>query len=391
MPAAKPNINFDFKLKPVKAQEYLNNKGFNLTFDYDEMQHGAHHKSFTVAKVTRVDLLNDIFTSLKEAQASGETFSDWQKKLKPTLQKKGWWGKKDIVNPKTGEVKEVYIGARRLRTIFNVNMRVAYGVQRHHTMSQLTLEVYWRYSSMFLPNSRDAHKKADGILLHRDDPYWLTNYPPNDYLCVCKVRAYSEKQAKKKGLSLAKKAPDSVASKDWAYDVGAGSKVAKLSKLNLADNLPAIKPNPALDKLTDEQLKDQFYQTLGTAKGELFIDKVGDPMFIGDELFSALGQGASKIKKRSRHLYIDELAKTINDPDEIFIEAETLKTGETRLVKKMFRYFEDGKGNSRGFMALFKYDKDKTIGVSIYDVASQSGTEARRIEKLIYRKKDKSE
>lgn len=379
-------VEFDFKLPPKKAQEYLNNKGFNLTFNYDEMAHGAHHKSFTVAKVTRVDLLNDIFTSLADAKATGETFSDWKKKLKPTLQKKGWWGKKDIIDPKTGEVKEVYIGARRLRTIFNTNMRVAYSVQRHDSMSKLTIEVYWRYSSMFLPNSRDAHEKINGTLLHRDDPFWQTNYPPNGWNCHCKVRAYSEKQAKKKGMTISKKAPDSVADKDWAYDVGSGSKVATLSKLTLGSDLPTIKPNPALDKLTDEQLKARFYQTLSTAKGEMFIDKVGDPMFIGDELFSALGQGASKIKKRSRHLYIDELANTINDPDEIFIEAETLKTGETRLVKKMFRYFKDEKGNSRGFMALFKYEEDKTIGVSIYDVANQSGTEARRIEKLIYKK-----
>jgi len=386
MPTAKPNINFDFKLKPVKAQEYLNNKGFNLTFDYDEMQHGAHHKSFTVAKVTRVDLLNDIFTSLKEAQASGETFSDWQKKLKPTLQKKGWWGNKEIVTPKTGEVKEVYIGARRLRTIFNTNMRVAYSVQRHDSMGKLTLEVYWRYSSMFLPNSRDAHEKINGTLLHRDDPFWQTNYPPNGWNCHCKVRAYSEKQAKKKGMTVSKKAPDSVADKDWAYDVGAGAKVAKLAPLNLGSGLSLLKPNPALNKLSDEQLKARFYQTLGTKKGALHIDKVGDPMFIDDDLFNATTTNKSKLKRDKRKLYIDELAKTISDPDEIYIEAETLKTGETRLVKKMFRYFVTEQGKQKGFVALFEYQQDKTISVTTYVLDNNAQTEKRRKDKLIYKK-----
>lgn len=383
-----PAVNFDFNLAPEKAQEYLNGKGFNLSFDYDEMQGGAHHKAFTVAKVTRVDLLNDIFTSLNEAMASGETFKDWQKRIKPTLQKKGWWGEQEITNPKTGEVKNVYIGARRLRTIFNTNMRVAYSVQRHDTMRKLQHEEYWRYSSMFLPNSRDEHEKIDGTLLHRDDPFWLTNYPPNGWSCKCKVRAYSAAQAKKKGMTINKKAPKSVADADWSHDVGAGSTVTKLSPLQLGDGLALLKPNPALDGLSDEQLKDRFYQTLGTAKGEQYIDKVGDPMIIGDELFTKTKSGASKIKKQDRHLYLDELAKTISDPDEIYIEVEN-RSGKQQLVKKMFRYFkgesESDKGEAQATMALFTFEQDKTIGTSIY-VVKPDVVNKKRVQKLIYKK-----
>jgi len=377
-------VAFSFKQTPDAAKAYLNNKGFKLTFNYDEMIGKAHHKSFTVAKVTRVDLLNDIFTSLNEAMQTGETFKDWQARIKPTLQKKGWYGHKEAIDPKTGEIKDIYIGSRRLRTIFNTNMRVAYSVARYEQMQALTTATYWRYTSMLLPHTRDSHRAIHGTVLPKDDAFWNTNYPPNAWNCKCKVRAYSKAQLKKRGMSIQPKAPQSVASKDWSHDVGAGSKVGALSKMNLGTGLSMIAPNQALDNLSDSELKDRFYKTLSIQQGDLYIDKIGDPMDIDNSLFTT-AKGDSKIKKRNRHLYIDELAKTIANPDEIYLEVEN-RTGKSKLIKKMFRYFKDEKGDTQAFMALFTYEKDKTIGTSIYVVAPNIVAK-KRVEKLIYKKK----
>ncbi|MDD3506345.1 MAG: phage head morphogenesis protein, partial [Sulfurimonas sp.] len=57
-------VKFDFNLVPKDALAYLRNKGYKLRFDYGELQKEAHHKDFTVAKVTRLALLHDIFKSL---------------------------------------------------------------------------------------------------------------------------------------------------------------------------------------------------------------------------------------------------------------------------------------------------------------------------------------
>ncbi len=81
-------VSFDFSLQPKAAIDYLNNKGYKLSFNYDELAPKAHHESFTVAKVSRLDLLNDIFTSLDDAAKNGKGFQQWQKELKPTLQKR---------------------------------------------------------------------------------------------------------------------------------------------------------------------------------------------------------------------------------------------------------------------------------------------------------------
>lgn len=380
----KSPVKFSFSKKPQEAIKYLKNKGFKLTFNYDEMLKEAHHQAFTVAKVTRLDLLNDIHTSLLEAKKSGMRFDTWRDKLQPTLAEKGWWGVRDVVDPKTGEVKKIYIGSKRLKTIFNTNMRVAYNVERYKAMRELDGYDYWLYISMMLSTSRDKHKAMHHKAIHRDDPFWQTNYPPNAWNCKCKVRAYSKKQIEKRKIDIVKK-PAKLADKDWAYNVGKGSQVAKLAKLNLGTGLQYIKPNKNLDKLTNAQLKARFYRQLNTKKDKMFIDKVGDPMFIGDELFTT-SKGVSKVKKRQRHLYIDELAKTIASPDEIYLELEQLPEGKTRLVKKMFRYFQGIKGGKKASVAMFEYLKDKTQGITTYVIDGEKTINKKRMEKLIYQK-----
>ena len=87
--------SFDFSLQPKDSIDYLKNKGYKLTFDYDEMLHDAHNKAFTVAKVTRLDLLNDIHGSIVQAMQKGETFENWKKNITPTLKERGWIGVHD--------------------------------------------------------------------------------------------------------------------------------------------------------------------------------------------------------------------------------------------------------------------------------------------------------
>ena len=92
-----------------------------------------------MAKVTRIDLLHDIFNSINKGIKEGKTFKDFQKDIKPTLEKKGWWGEKEIINPSTGEIKTIKIDARRLKNIYKTNMRVAYSQARYK--QQMTLPI----------------------------------------------------------------------------------------------------------------------------------------------------------------------------------------------------------------------------------------------------------
>ena len=51
--------------------------------------HYAHNRAFTVAKITKLDLLKDIQESLANAELKGIGFDEWKKISNQHLQKKG--------------------------------------------------------------------------------------------------------------------------------------------------------------------------------------------------------------------------------------------------------------------------------------------------------------
>lgn len=392
-------VTFDFNLAPKEAIKYLQNKGFKLSFDHDEIIKQAHDKAFTVAKVTRADLLNDIHTALLNAVEKGTPFKEFKKNIKPTLVSKGWWGKKDITNPSTGEIKTIDIGSRRLKNIYDTNMRVSYNKARHEQMDKLPLSVYRRYVSALLESTRDSHAVLHGIILHKDDPFWEKNTPLNGWGCKCKIIAVSKAYMKRKGWKLTNTTPQDIASKEWAYDTRKGNKLSAISKIDLDKSLkelPAIAKNTNYKDLSDEALKAKFFKDLGVVPGSLYVDKIGDPMILDDNLFQSLGY--SKVTKKDRHLYLEQFETLISDPDEIYLEMEQLRNPSEkytsishRVIKKFLKYYTTQNGAKKALMALFEYQKDKTIGVSLFFIDSAGTVEKKRIGKLIYQKSQRQD
>lgn len=220
---------------------YLKNKKPELHFDYDELKREAHHKAFTVAKVTKLDLLKDIQSSLVKANKEGLPFEEWRDSLKPTLAKKGWLGEVELTNPNTGETKKIYVGNRRLKTIYSTNMRVANAKARYETQMDSFAE-YFRYVAVLDNLTRATHAKHHNLVLPKNHPFWETHYPPNAWNCRCKVQVLTKDELDKKGLKVSS-APQSFVNKDWAYNVGK------------TDNLASV-INSKIDKLEDKKLKD---------------------------------------------------------------------------------------------------------------------------------------
>lgn len=377
-------VKFSFGMSPDEAIAYLKSKGFKLSFNYDELKGAAHQKAFSVAKVTRADLLNDIHEELLDSMKDGRSFKDFKESIKPKLQKKGWLGITEVVNPRTGEVKTIDVNARRLKTIFETNTRMAYNVARESAMDELPLSVYRRYVSVLIATTREAHAHMHGIIKHKDDKFWVKNTPLNGWGCKCKKTAYSKKQIEAKGWKISEDTLADVTHEDFTYDIREGSKLTKLSKIDLDESLsslPQATKNKAYETLSEAALLAAFYEKLGVNQGDTFIDKVNDPMIIDDSLFTS-ASGHLKISKKERHLLMDEMIPTITEPDEIYLEWDEKAS---RLVKKMFRYITVN-GKKRAMVAIFEYEKDKTQGVSLYLIESAKGVENRRIEKLIYKR-----
>src|SRR6185503_13553047 len=124
------DLSFAFGLKPEKAVDYFRGKGYAISWDWYDTWQEANSKAFTVAKVTRLDILRDIRSSVDKITAQGITFDQFRRELEPTLKAKGWWGRQKVIGD-DGKVTEVQLGSpRRLNTIFRTNAQTALSAGR---------------------------------------------------------------------------------------------------------------------------------------------------------------------------------------------------------------------------------------------------------------------
>lgn len=309
-------MNFSFFEEPTAVYEYLKSKKPEAHFDYDEIVHDAHKKAFTIAKMTNLDLLKDMQSSLTKAFKDGIGFNEWKNSVKPMLAKKGWLGSIKVKDPRTGEEKEIYVGNRRLRTIFNTNMRTAYAKARYESQMQ-SLGEYFRYTAVLDGRTREAHRKLHGKTLPKTDKFWDTNYPPNGWGCRCKVQVLTEAECVARGivpLADGSFLPQA-AEKDFAYNPG---------KVDKTDKILKGKQDKILDAVTSSLAKKNLKQTLENFEHERDIyvwQKSLDDMvnaviggkIIKDKIYQVAQVGKLKqsIKKNLKIIDVEPKASSI--------------------------------------------------------------------------------
>lgn len=149
------------------------------------------------------DLLAETQAAITSAIENGTTFNDFQKRLKPYLMAKGWWGQQVRIDPADNQAKLVQLGStRRLKTIFDVNMRTAAAAGQWQRFQRTKKHFpYIKYLGSTAANKRKEHESYRGLVLPIDAPFWTTHLPPNGYNCQCKVRNLTQKQAEREGIS----------------------------------------------------------------------------------------------------------------------------------------------------------------------------------------------
>ncbi len=197
------DLKYALKLKPEEAIKYFKSKGIVPSWDWHDIWQEAHAKAFTVAKATRLDILQDIKDALLSALQEGKTFEEFKKELQPILQKKGWWGKAIEVSPE-GEARKITYGTPyRLKTIFRTNIQTAYMAGRYKRfMQNRENRPFWQYVAVMDSRTRPAHRLLHGKVFRYDDPFWDTHFPPLGFNCRCRVRALTGEQVKAKGLAV---------------------------------------------------------------------------------------------------------------------------------------------------------------------------------------------
>lgn len=182
-------------LPPLEAIAALERRGRRLDPTFSWQDAWEHATMFTVAKSAGFDILADIHKGLADALAGGRTIRDFARDLTPVLQAKGWWGRKEVTDPLTGETREAQLGStRRLRTIFDANMRVSYA-EGHWARFERgkAARPYLRYVAVLDGRTRPAHRARHNVCLPVDDPYWDRWAPPCGWGCRCTLQSLSQR------------------------------------------------------------------------------------------------------------------------------------------------------------------------------------------------------
>lgn len=181
------------KLIPRRALDYIRNKKLRPAFSYKDVWNEEHAASFTVAKAMQLDVLSDIKTAVEKAIENGETFDHFKKSLKPTLMQKGWWGRKEMTDPLTGETVDAQLGSdRRLKTIYQTNLRSAYQKGQYDRTMESDAHPYLMYRIGASVRHREQHVRWNNLILPKDDPLWNSIFPPNGYGCKCYTVAVTQ-------------------------------------------------------------------------------------------------------------------------------------------------------------------------------------------------------
>lgn len=111
-------------IEPKAAMAVFAERGLlQPSFRWQDTWQHEHAKAFAVAGVMKIDVLALIRKEVEQALAKGTTLEQFSKQLKPALVAKGFWGKVEVTDPRTGELRTTTFNANRLATIFHTNIR----------------------------------------------------------------------------------------------------------------------------------------------------------------------------------------------------------------------------------------------------------------------------
>lgn len=341
-------------LPPEEAIAFFRKKGLAQSFAWEDVWEAEHGRAFTVAKALSREILEDIRAAVDQAITDGETLEQFRRDLTPRLQEKGWWGRQAMTDPLTGETPEVQLGSpRRLRTIFEVNMRSAYAAGRWRRIERVKAAMpYLRYTAVMDGRTRPEHRAWHGVVLPVDDPWWDTHYPPCGWRCRCTVTQMNARTLARRGYQVTAEPPrfpprpfvnrrtGEVTVMETGVDPGFGFNVGKAwLDGNTPRPLPdAPDPEPGeggpdggtaafaagevregelLDRGVDlEEASAAFLGELDAGEGRVFEDVAGERLPIGPALFRR-PDGRAPRWPAARLRSLNLIARAIASPDQI--------------------------------------------------------------------------
>ena len=202
--ATNIDMGYALDLAPAEAVAYFRSKGFAISDDWRDLWQAAQARSFTVARMSKFDLLADTRKIVDATIADGRTLQQAAKELEAAMRRHGWWGKETRPDGPGGVPRTVQLGSpHRIKTILRTNIGTAYSAGRYQRQRQvMDSRPYWEYTAVRDRVTRKSHLQLHGLVFRADDPIWNTIYPPNGFSCRCRVRALTQREVDRRKLKI---------------------------------------------------------------------------------------------------------------------------------------------------------------------------------------------
>lgn len=178
-----------------EAIEWFDDR-FPLTQELkDSLGKYAGKRAWTVAGVAQLDVVLEVFDSIRSALSEGTSLADWKRDIRKRVGDR--WGSKT---------------SARLDTIFRTNVQTAYNRGRWQQMKDpdvVDVRPYWMYDAILDDRRTPICKSLSTpkpVVLPQDDPFWDSHVPPLHFQCRSSLRALTAESAKRRGITG--KAPD---------------------------------------------------------------------------------------------------------------------------------------------------------------------------------------
>ena len=394
---------------------------------FEEARDFFKAKAFTIAGVSKADLLAEVKDELDKAMEAGSTLADFQKAMPGIFERHGYKALKP----------------HRIETIFRTNMQTSYQAARYRqltTPAMLAARPYWRYVAIKDASSRPSHAAMHGKIFPYHHPFWLTWYPPNGFNCRCTVVSVSLREIERNGWTIETEDPtntmfepvdiatgQTMPARYLLPDHGWGDRGGGLERQydlrvdrqekgkivwketpdqpgpkdherplekKIPDEFWKIGPDRVLkwEALVDrgmskkaafEALETEFRMTMGMSPKETIAalkTPDGELMQVGMDSLAHAMLG----RENSRERYLRYFRDVIENPYEILLtEYSNLETGQTKYRKKFIGIYSDhdGKGS---LVITAEETPEKWVMFNVMNVGFGKLNSKRRGKVLVY-------
>jgi SPP1 gp7 family putative phage head morphogenesis protein len=151
----------------------------------------SHDRSFVISNVNSLDLVTQVWESLKAAIQGDIEFRDFKKTIGSQLIEA--WG-----------IPSKKVASHRVATTFRNAVQTSFNHGRWQQLEDPDLKQlrpYRMFDSIRDGRTTKVCKDCNGTILEADDPWWDSHVPPLHHACRSHVRSLRASAAKRKGIT----------------------------------------------------------------------------------------------------------------------------------------------------------------------------------------------